>query len=47
MKFVDPARAKTLPSFPDNAKLTIPTSPAYWGPMQTQLIERFNQWMIS
>lgn len=47
MKFVDPARAKTLPSFPDNAKLTVPTSPAYWGPMQTQLLERFNQWMIS
>ncbi len=47
MKFVDAARAKTLPSFPENAKLTVPTSPAYWGPTQTQLLERFNQWMLS
>lgn len=47
MKFVDPARAKMLPSFPENAKLTIPTSPAYWGPTQGALLERFNQWMLT
>lgn len=47
MKFVDPQRAKVLPTFPDNAKLTIPQSPAYWGPNQAKLIERFNEWMLA
>ncbi|MFO0996595.1 MAG: ABC transporter substrate-binding protein [Alphaproteobacteria bacterium] len=47
MKFVDPKRARMLPSFPEFAAQTIGTSPSYWGPTQAQALERFNAWMIS
>ncbi|MFM0662280.1 ABC transporter substrate-binding protein [Paraburkholderia sediminicola] len=46
-KFIDAARAKNLPTFPDNLRRGVRIDPSYWPAHQDAAIERFNDWILS
>lgn len=45
-QFIDPKRAKNLPTFPDNLKRGVRIDPTYWPASQDVAIERFNEWVL-
>jgi putative spermidine/putrescine transport system substrate-binding protein len=47
MKFVDLARAKLLPTFPEYFSKSIKNNAEYWAGNQEAALDRFNKWMIS
>ena len=45
--FVDPERAKVMPTHPDNIKGMALLDFRFWGPMQEEATKRFNDWLQS
>jgi putative spermidine/putrescine transport system substrate-binding protein len=46
-KYFSAARARNLPTFPDNLKLGLRINPSYWPAHQDAALERFNDWILS
>lgn len=46
-RYVDPARARVLPTHPDNYARGIKVDYAYWGTHKDRVIERFNAWLLA
>ncbi len=46
-EFVKPEIAKQMPTFPDNAKVTVPTNVEWEATNAAKLQERFTQWLAS
>ena len=44
--FVDPERAKILPTYEENFKSGVAVDEEYWGEHKDQVIERFNAWLL-
>ncbi len=45
-KFIDPARAKQLPTEPANFAKLIPSNDEWWGANKDKMFERFNAWLL-
>jgi putative spermidine/putrescine transport system substrate-binding protein len=45
--FIPPERAKYLPTAPDNLKLMMPSSTAWWGKNKEAALEKFNAWLLA
>ncbi|MGF6774082.1 putative spermidine/putrescine transport system substrate-binding protein [Paraburkholderia sp. GAS199] len=45
-QFIDPKRAKNLPTFPANLSRGVRIEPTYWPAHQDAAIERFNDWVL-
>ncbi|WP_108399012.1 polyamine ABC transporter substrate-binding protein [Devosia submarina] len=45
--FIDPARSASLPTLPENLAQMGPLDFRFWGPVQEQAAERFNNWLLS
>lgn len=43
--FVDPERAKVMPTHPDNIKGMAQLDYKFWGPIQEEATKRFNDWL--
>lgn len=46
-KFIDPARAKILPTYPDNKAKSVRIDDAFWAKNKEAAIERFNSWVLT
>ncbi|KUE85959.1 dehydrogenase [Cupriavidus necator] len=46
-KFIDPVRAKALPTHPDNISRAIQIDAKYWGKSKDKLTESFNTWLLA
>jgi putative spermidine/putrescine transport system substrate-binding protein len=45
-EFIDPERAKILPTYEENFKTAVAVDEEYWGEHKDQVIERFNAWLL-
>lgn len=46
-RYIDPARAKLLPTYPENLALGIQADDDFWSVNKDQLTEKFNAWLLS
>lgn len=46
-KFIDPVRAKSLPTHPDNIAKAVQIDAKYWGKNKDKLTETFNTWLLA
>ncbi|PUA19090.1 ABC transporter substrate-binding protein [Glaciimonas sp. PCH181] len=46
-KYIDPVKAKKLPTFPENMASSIQIDGRYWSENKDNLTERFNTWLLS
>jgi putative spermidine/putrescine transport system substrate-binding protein len=46
-QFIAAARAKNLPTLPENLKRGVRIDPSYWPSHQDAVIERFNDWILA
>lgn len=44
--FIDPVRARTLPSYPENLAKTVPVNDTFWGKHKEMADVRFNEWLL-
>ena len=44
-RFIDPARARDIPTSPDNLKVEVISNPAWWVANQDRVINRWNEWI--
>lgn len=45
-KYIDPARAKALPTSPENLKTAVQIDTKFWGEAKDVALERFNAWLL-
>ncbi|MGO4330250.1 ABC transporter substrate-binding protein [Cupriavidus sp. 2TAF22] len=46
-KYIDPVRAKSLPTHPDNLATAIQIDARYWGNNKDRMTESFNTWLLA
>ena len=45
--FIDAARAQNMPTLPENLAQMGPLDYEFWGPIQAEASERFNEWLLN
>jgi putative spermidine/putrescine transport system substrate-binding protein len=45
--FIDPERARMLPTHPDNRAVGVRVDEDYWGEHKDEVLERFNAWILA
>ncbi|TKT69428.1 extracellular solute-binding protein [Aquamicrobium sp. LC103] len=47
LEFIDPVRARDLPTHPDNIANMVLTDFRFWGPRQEEATNRFDEWLMA
>ncbi len=46
-EFIDEARKRVLPTYPENFKVSVQSNAKYWGANKDKVLERFNAWILA